>query len=435
MSRRTRSPRLEESGAESSVGRSSPARPNVARARRIVVKLGTRVLVDDCGRPAEARIASLIETTAGLRLAGREVIVVSSGAVSLGAHALGLARGAARGVALGPDKLPTSSGKLQASAAVGQARLTTIYQQLFSRFGVACGQLLISQRDFDDRERSVELRRTLETLLRHDAVPLLNENDALRRRGEVPSVNGPYSVFEDNDRLAALVAGTLTADLLVLLTDVRGIFDRDPRRYPDARLLPTLADLDTDAANDTRRGQLPWLDAGSTPGPGRGGMKSKVEAALIASRGGCSTVIADGREPGVFSRVVAGEEVGTWIPARSQRLAVRHHWIAFASAPRGTLHLDAGAVDALVLRSGSLLAAGVHRIEGRFRPGDVVELRRPDGSLLGHGRSRLGDTETKSLAARSGFDRTPPLIRRDDIVFHTTSDSAVAAVSGDSEHE
>lgn len=341
-----------------------PARPALPRAHRVVLKLGTRVLTHDDGRLALARLFSVVEAAAALRIQGKEVLIVSSGAVGLGRDALGL------------DRTPEEVEERQACAAVGQTRLMGLYEEGFSRLGLVCGQVLLAQGDFDDRVRYLNLRSTLAALLRRGVVPIINENDAISTE-ELAYLHDRYRnrpVFGDNDKLSALVASELDADLLVLLTDVTGVYDKDPRSHSDARLLSC---IDQPDAVDS-------VVSGPPSAAGRGGMQSKLEAAAIAARGGCHAVIASGRDLGALPRVLAGDEVGTWFPARGQ-LDARRRWIAFAVAPRGILHLDAGAVEAVSTRSASLLAAGVERVEGRFRRGDVVELRGPGGRLVGRG--------------------------------------------------
>ncbi|MCP3957293.1 MAG: glutamate 5-kinase [bacterium] len=341
---------------------SASARPDVAAARRVVLKLGTRVLTHENGTLALARLFAVVEAAAELRRSGREVLLVSSGAVGLGKEALRLGR------------MPEELNERQACAAVGQTRLMGLYDGGFSRLGLLCGQVLLSPGDFDDRVRYLNLRSTLSALLRRGVVPVINENDAVSTE-ELAYVEGEgRPIFGDNDRLSALVATKLDADLLVLLTDVEGLFDRDPKRHDGARLLARVDDPDEPAAAAGGRGSE----------VGRGGMRSKVEAAAVAARGGCHAVIASGLEPGVLGRVLAGDDLGSWFPAK-RALGARRRWIAHAVAPRGALELDAGAVEALRRRGASLLAAGVVRIEGDFEEGDVVELRGPGDSAVGRG--------------------------------------------------
>lgn len=337
---------------------SRPPRPAIAASRRTVIKVGTRVLTDQRGRIALTRFSCVLDAAARLHRAGVQVLVVSSGAVGLGREALGL------------DATPEELDQRQACAAVGQGLLMSLYQSAFERLGLRCGQVLLTQSDFEDRTRYLNLRNTLNALLRRGAVPIINENDAVATEELVPVEDSDRRVFGDNDKLSALVAAELEADLLVLLTDVDGVFDRDPRREPGARLMTRLEDPSA-------------VSTGGASG-GRGGMRSKVVAAAVASRAGCHTVIASGLDPTALDRVLAGEEVGTWFPAGSG-LAARRRWIAFAVAPRGALHLDAGAVDAVSNRRASLLPAGVSRVEGDFQAGDVVEVCAPDGRPIGRG--------------------------------------------------
>lgn len=375
-----------------------PPRAGVASARRVVLKLGTRVLTHDDGALAFSRLVSVAETCATLRREGKEVLIVSSGAIGLGREALDM------------PSTPAEVDERQACAAVGQTRLMVLYQEAFSRLGLVSGQLLLTEPDFDDRDRYLNLRAALQALLRHRVVPVINENDAISTQ-ELALTTGPRPVFGDNDRLSALVATKLDADLLVLFTDVGGLYDRDPRGDPEATLIPRVDHPD-------ELGELPPPPA---EGAGRGGMRSKVEAAMVASRGGCHVVITSGREPERWPSVFRGEETGTWFPARSRPHA-RQRWIAFAAAPRGVLFLDAGAVNALTHRHASLLAAGVTSVEGHFRAGDVVELRE-GGRRLGRGIIAWDASTVRAWCAGSppeGVRNAHALIRRDDIVLETT---------------
>ena len=369
-------------------------RPSLTAARRVVVKVGTRVVTDDPGDLALERLRTLVRRIASLRRSGRDVLLVSSGAVRLGSAMLRL------------GAPPVDDSLRRVCAAVGQARLVALYQEELTRHGLACGQVLLTQGDFDDRPRYLELRRTLETLLASGAVPILNENDAVAR--ERPALARARPVFSDNDRLAALVASKLDAQLLVLLTDVDGVFDRPPNEL-GAKRLPRVDD-------DRLLGGVAGDDG---QGIGRGGMTSKVEAASIAARGGCHAVIASGHQPGALERVLAGRDEGTWFPARGS-LPARRRWIAFAASPRGVLHLDAGAVDALRRRGASLLPVGVHQVEGEFKNGEVVELRGPGDTVVGRGIALYDSTTVRRwLAGERPADLRNPnaLIRRTHVVL------------------
>lgn len=370
-------------------------RPEVAEARRVVVKLGTRILTERGSGLASRRLAALVSQIAWLRQSGRQVILVSSGAVGIGREEMGL------------EKAPETYELKQACAAVGQSRLMAFYERQLARHGMRCGQILLTEPDFDFRPRYLELRETLQTLLKHNILPVLNENDAVTNQALSFLPGREAQVFGDNDRLAALVATKLDADLLVLLTDVDGVYDRHPNE-PGAQLFhrldePSLLDLPLES---------------TAGGLGRGGMRSKVGAAAIAARGGCHTVIASGIEPPNLYRAAAGEELGTWIPARGS-LAARQRWIAFAAAARGVLHVDLGAVKALRQGRASLLPVGLQRVEGDFHRGDVVEIRDPDGTLIGRGMVLYDAEVVRHWAASPPADLRHPnaLIRRSELVL------------------
>ncbi len=339
-----------------------PARPTVAEARRVVLKVGTRVLTHPDGTTALARLFQVVETAAKLRRADREVLLVTSGAVGLGRVALRL------------NKPPASAELKQMCAAVGQSRLMELYQQGFSRLGIVCAQILITWTDFDDRLRYRNLHETLRNLVEYGVVPVINENDAISLNDRAYRGTGKRPIFDDNDSLSALVASEVAADLLVLLTDVPGVMTADPRRDPTAVLVPEISDPGQHGVSVSPDGS----------GVGRGGMASKLEAAAIASRGGCETVIASGVDPDALTRVLAGAREGTWIPAR-RALSPRARWIAYCSHPKGVLVVQPSTADELRRGAGSLTAAGVARAEGTFRRGDVVEIRDADGHLLGRG--------------------------------------------------
>lgn len=375
------------------------ARPEVAAARRIVLKLGTRVLADESGRLAMDRLRRVIDTAADLQEAGREVVLVSSGAVGLGRRLLGARL-------LGADAVDDAAVR-RACAAAGQSRLMGAYQRRFADRGLICAQVLLTEEDFDHRRRCLELRATLCRLLDCGAVPVLNENDAVAHGALGRHEPADRTVFSDNDRLAALVGAEIGADLVVLLTDVDGVYDRDPRLDETARVVHRLTDLAE---------VLSRIDA--TPGSGlsRGGMRAKVLAARIAARAGAEAVIA---KADAVHQVVAGAEEGSWLRATSAPPA-RRRWIAWAAAPRGTLHLDAGAVTALCQRHASLLSVGVHRVDGTFAVGDVVELRGPTGELIGRGRMSYDATTVRAWCrgvAPEGDHNC--LLRRDDVFLET----------------
>jgi len=373
------------------------SRPAITSARRVVLKVGTRVISPEQGTLALSRLSVVVEAAARLHADGRQVLIVSSGAVGLGSDALNF------------EKVPNELRHRQACAAVGQTRLMGLFEESFSRLGLTCGQVLLTQGDFDDRERYLNLRSTLMALLSRGAIPVINENDAVST-DELAFVEGESRpIFGDNDRLAALVATKLDADLLVLLTDVEGVYDKDPRSHTDARVLSLV--------------KTPGDEGEYGPGEGsdrgRGGMSSKVEAAHMMARAGGHAVIASGIVPGAVEAVLAGGPVGTWFPARGE-LTARRRWIAFAALARGTLSLDQGAVAALRNSGASLLAAGVRRVDGEFQVGDVVELRGPDQALIGRGIIHCDANQARQWCGGnppSGVRNHDALVHRDHIAL------------------
>ena len=316
---------------------------------------------------------------------------MSSGAIATGLAPLGLGRR--------PRDMPS----LQAAAAVGQGRLLAEYLRLFERRGLIAAQVLLTQDDVVRRRHFVNARNTLERLLLGGVVPIVNEND---------TVGTEEIRFGDNDRLAAMVAVMIEADLLVLLSDVDGIYTSDPRRGRGVLLSELRNPLAVDAG-------------GSRSGLGSGGMASKVEAAAIASAAGVGVVVAGARRRQILPRVLAGEELGTWVPPRSGRKRARKAWLAFASGPSGRIVVDAGAERALRRDGRSLLAAGVVAAEGDFRAGQTVELVGPSGDAFGRGVANYSSEELPLLAGRSSaelaslrggpFERE--VVHRDELVI------------------
>ena len=327
----------------------------IGQARRVVIKLGTAVLMRDGGGPALSRFYSFVEAIADLKRGGREVLLVSSGAVGLGAERLNLPRR--------PHLLPVK----QACAAIGQGRLMALYAEGFDRLGVTTAQVLLTEEDFSNRQRYLNLRGTLGKLLELGVLPIINENDTVST-AELESVEATPHVrvnFGDNDKLSALVASKIEADLLVILTDVDGLYTANPSSS-DAALIPLVDEVTPEIEDLARAG-------GPSSQGGRGGIRTKIEAARIAAHSGCATVIAGGRIPGIISRIFAGDEVGTlFLPQPG--LPGKRRWIAFATTVKAALLVNAGARRALEERKASLLAAGVIEVRGAFERGDVVSI-------------------------------------------------------------
>jgi glutamate 5-kinase len=363
-------------------------RARVIGARRVVVKVGSSSLTTATGGLDASRVDALVDV---LAVDPREIVLVSSGAISAGIAPLGLAR------------RPRDLATLQACASVGQLLLAERYAASFARYGKTVGQVLLTSEDVIRRAHYRNARRTLERLLALHVVPVLNENDAVATE-EIR--------FSGNDRLAALVAHLVTADLLVLLTDVPGVYDRNPRTDKDARLLAEVHG-ESDLGEATFRGI-------GLAAVGRGGMRTKVDAALMAASEGCATIVGAASD---LADLLAGEERGTLFHPTGQRSPSRLRWLAHASAPSGRLHLDAGAVAAVVQRRTSLLPAGITGVEGEFAAGDPVELLDPAGAPIGRGIVGYDAAELPAMLGRTTGDLGPgysrEVVHRDDLVLRS----------------
>ena len=356
-----------------------------------MVKVGTSSITDDRGRIVEEAIAKLCAEVAEVRAGGDQVVVVTSGAVAAGLPVFGL------------HPRPNDPSLLQAVSAVGQSRLMGHYDRSLEAAGLVGGQVLLAPLDFWDRAQYLHARETLRILLGLGVVPVVNENDAIAD-DEIR--------FGDNDRLAALVANLLQADLLVLLTDAAGLFTADPRVSQEASLVEEVLEVD----------QVLSLAGGPGSERGSGGMASKLAAAKIAAWSGVRVVIASAERPRVLQDAVAGfPGVGTLVRPRLAPLPARKLWIAFALAAAGTVVVDAGAKNALTERGVSLLPAGVREVQGDFGPDDAVEVAGPDGKVFAKGLVRHS---SKSLAEWAGWQTSalPPevpqeVVHRDDLVI------------------
>jgi len=315
---------------------------NFQNAKRIVVKIGTSILTKDGGLDC-AYVHQIAAQINGLLKSSRQVVIVTSGAIGMGAGQLNLA-----------GKV-TNIKMRQACAAIGQPLLMQEYRKSFLRYGVTVAQVLLTAEVLNNRKTYLNLRSSIETLLRLGTVPILNENDSV-------STEEIGTAFGDNDRLSALVASKIDADLLIILSDIDALYDKDPREFSDAKPIPTVFEITQDIIKGA---------GGAGSEHATGGMKTKIEAAKIAANAGCRMVLADGRAKNIISRIIAGEEVGTiFMPRR--KLSNRARWI-LNSAPAGVINIDEGAMRAVRNRK-SLLPSGVISVEGTFEAGEVVML-------------------------------------------------------------
>jgi len=358
----------------------------------VIAKIGTSSITAEDGTVDRAAVEKLAAEVAGLRSAGHAVVVVTSGAVAAGRPALGMA----------PEG-QVDTVTLQAVSAVGQSRLMRVWDDVLAGHGLVGGQVLIAPLDFMERAQYLHARATLERLLALGVVPVVNENDALA---------DDAIRFGDNDRIAALVAHLVKADLLVLLTDTPGLYTADPRLDADASLIEEIVEVDA---------ELEAVAGRTGSGRGSGGMASKLAAAKIAAWSGVRAVIAAADRPGVLADAVDGVAgVGTAVRPREKRLAARKLWIAFAVGSHGRVVVDEGARRALVERGVSLLPAGVREVRGRFMADDAVEVAGPDGRVFAKGLVRVGAVQLAALAGRRTSDLPEgvphEVVHRDDLV-------------------
>lgn len=365
---------------------------------RIVIKFGSKVVTTEAGAVDEGHLAHLAEQVVELTRAGKQAVLVTSGAIRTGRHSLGISDQSL--------DLPAR----QAAAAVGQIELMWRYREIFGRFGQSIAQVLLTQAELSDFRRYLHLRNTLSTLLgEYHVIPVLNENDSVSAEGVQ---------IGENDRLAAVVASRLDADLLLSLSDVAGCFSGDPNHDPEAKLIPVVREI-------TR--EMEQAAHGSAAPAGRGGMRSKVESAKLAMSAGVIMVIAHGRERNVIRRIMAGEEIGTIFLPKPAKMRSRKRWIGFARVPRGKLLVDAGAAEALVSGGKSLLPVGVVGVVGDFRSGEMVSVvveadggeREIARGLVNYGAEDLRKIQrcrSKDIVKRLGHRDFDEAIHRDNLV-------------------
>jgi glutamate 5-kinase len=368
----------------------------VERTHVVVVKIGSNSLVDAKGRLDLPYLDSIAAQFAAIAKSGHRPVLVTSGAVASGVGILGL------------SERPPGLADRQALAAIGQVTLAHRWEVALAAHGLVAAQLLLTYDDFTERERYLNLTETLRSLFAYKAIPVINEND-------------PVAVQEltvgDNDRLSALMATQLGAEHLILLTDIDGVYDADPRSHPEAKRLTEMLGVSAKQV----------AAAGGAGARGRGGMRSKLEAARLAGGAGVSTTIALAREARVIERVVAGEAVGTRIVGKGERADSRRRWLAVARRVHGQLHLDVGAVRAVATQGRSLLPAGVTSVSGTFARGDTVALVSPDGEEIARGLVGLSSDELAKVCGKRldvaaqllGYALPKAVVHRDNMLVLT----------------
>lgn len=367
----------------------------LTQAKRLVIKIGSSLVASRATGLCPDRIERLAVEIAFCRSRGCEILVVSSGAIVSGITKLGLREH--------PKSLPVK----QAAAAVGQSRLMWAYEKAFEPLGLKVAQILLTHQDLADRRRFLNARHTLQTLLTFGVVPIINENDTVA----VEEIR-----FGDNDTLAGQVAHLVDADLLVILSDVDGLFTEDPRKNASATLIPLISEINEDI--ERRAGLSSTLE-------GTGGMATKVRAAKKVAEYGVSTLILNGTVPDLLPSVLAGKPGGSLFLARSRRLTSRKHWIAFTLRARGAVTLDHGAVEALVHKGKSLLATGILDISGQFEAGDPVSCMNEEGKEFAKGLvnfsaeilTRIKGLKTADIQQLPGLQEYEEVIHRDNLVI------------------
>jgi len=374
--------------------RQTTTRKTVAESKRWVIKIGSALITNDGQGLNREAIQSWVQQIAGLRESGKEVLLVSSGAV-----AEGMAR-------LGWKLRPHALHELQAAAALGQMGLVQNFESCFKQHDIHTAQVLLTHEDLGNRQRYLNARSTLKTLLKLGAIPIINEND---------TVATDEIRFGDNDTLGALVSNLVEADTLILLTDQQGLYDEDPRFNKDAELIS-----ESSACNSELIGM-----AGDGGALGQGGMRTKVTAAQRAARSGANTIIASGSEPDILHKIARGETVGTLLTADKEPMSARKQWMANQLKISGRLHLDAGASLAVQKSGVSLLAVGVSKVEGNFQRGEVVSCISSEGNEIARGLVNYDSKESRQLQGMTsekfesilGYVDESELIHRDNLVL------------------
>lgn len=371
-------------------------------AKRIVVKLGTNILRNEEGYVSLPRIFSFIENMASLVKAGKEVILITSGAVGLGRKRLGL-------------EGTTGTALKQACAAIGQGKLMSIYESGFDGYGLVAAQILLTEDDFGIRTRYLSLRTTLNKLLELGVIPVINQNDTVSSIEVDPRYEHMQVCFSDNDKLSALVASELDADLLLILSDVDGLYDKNPKENPDAKIIPVVKEV-TD--------EILELGTDASEG-GRGGMRTKLMAARMVTRFGGKVLIANGKIPYVIKKVFEGEEIGTMFLPQTQGLSDKKRWIGYATNIIGKIKVNHGAKKALVEKEKSLLPIGVIDVIHEFNKGDVISIIDENDQEFARGMVNY-DSEScrKVIGCHSddiikilGFKNYDAIITRDNITI------------------
>ena len=377
-------------------------RKDFIKAKRIVIKLGTNILRGDDGYVSLPRVFSFIEDISSLVNSGKEVIVITSGAVGLGKKRLGII--STEGTAL-----------KQACAAIGQGKLMSIYEEGFDTYGLIAAQILLTEDDFSIRERYLSLRTTLNKLLELGTVPVINQNDTVSTLEITPRNADIQVAFSDNDKLSALVASELDADLLIILSDINGLYDSNPKTNPDAKIIKEVQEVTDEICS---------MGTDASEG-GRGGMRTKLEAARMVTRFGGKVLIANGKEPFIIKKIFNGEDFGTMFLPQSGSLSGKKRWIGYATNIVGKIIVNAGAKNVLIKERKSLLPIGIVKIVNEFNKGDVVSILDENNEEFARGIVNYNSAACKLLIGTHsdniikilGYKNYDAVITRDNITI------------------
>lgn len=375
-------------------------RKTIKEAERIVIKFGTNILTNEEGDISLPRVYAFIEDVSKLKKSGKEVILVTSGAVGLGKKKLGV-------------KSTEAVAMKQACAAIGQSKLMSIYETAFDEYGIVVAQILLTEDDFSQRKKYLSIRTTLNKLLELGVIPIINQNDTVSTIELDEMCVDMQVCFSDNDKLSALVASEIDANLLVILSDVNGLYDSNPKENKDAKIIPVVEKVTNEILD---------YGTGASAG-GRGGMKTKLEAARLVARSGGTVVVANGQTPSIIKRVFEGEEIGTVFLANDEMLSGKKRWIGYATNILGKLVVNSGAKKAILEKDSSLLPIGVIEVLNDFQKGEVVAILDEEKREIARGIVNYNATDCKKIAGAHsdditkilGFKNYDEIINRDNI--------------------
>lgn len=376
------------------------SRKTVNEATRIVIKFGTNILTNEEGDISLPRVYAFIEDVSKLKKSSKEVILVTSGAVGLGKKKLGV-------------ESTEAVAMKQACAAIGQGKLMSIYETAFDQYDIVVAQILLTEDDFSQRKKYLSIRTTLNKLLELEVIPIINQNDTVSTI-ELDEICTDMQVcFSDNDKLSALVASELDADLLVILSDVDGLYDSNPKTNKDAKIIPVVENITNEVLE---------YGTGASTG-GRGGMKTKLQAARLVTRSGGTVIVANGQTPSIIKRIFTGEEIGTIFEANEEMLSGKKRWIGYATNILGKLVVNHGAKKAIIEKDSSLLPIGVIEVLNDFQKGEVVSILDEEKCEIARGIVNYNATDCKKIAGVHsddiakilGFKNYDEIINRDNI--------------------